>query len=358
MVAELRVRADVEVGTVTIGMQSKDSGLAVDRVNAFARATVAYFADELRMEGVEVTLVEEATPLPNEPSGAFVTPPTRLARTVVAGVLGLLFGIALVVVVEALGARLRSRQEVASALALPVFAEVPRQRRRRGGAGLRLTVLETPRGEQADGYRALKAAVLQAQRESISATDGLGQVVLVSSVGGEIDVSEVVANLAMTIAIDELSVLAVEADLREPGLHRWFDVPESDGVVGFLGAGPEAELEDYVRPTLMPKVSVLTAGSGGGDHPAFWVSQFPALVAEARAGADVVLLAASPILQASEVLDLLPLAQTVVIAVESGRLPAASARRLAELMTRFSHSEAGVVLFGADPVARKRRSRS
>lgn len=361
LVKDIGVRANDDAGVVTIRMQSKESAEAVERVNAFAHATVDYLRSGTVMPGVRVTLLEEATALPNEPSAAFVAPPNRLVRTLVAGGLGILFGLGLILAVEVLGARIRTRQDVATALSLPVFAEIAATPRRLlASGGRRLVVLESPHSVHADGYRSLKAAILHAQRQALGGSTGAeaapsGQVVLLTPIDPDSGVGETVANLAMAIAIDELRVLVIDADLRRPGLNDWFDVADSEGVVGYLGAQPPGELKNWTRPTLMPGVSVLGAGPGA-DHSAYWVSQFPRLIAEARRVADVVLVAASPILAASEIFDLAPLADTVVVVVRSGRLGAGEARRLTELLTRFPQAESGAVLIGtASPTGRRPR---
>ncbi|MDO5500592.1 MAG: hypothetical protein Q4F67_13030, partial [Propionibacteriaceae bacterium] len=84
----VRVNPDWPSRSVVIYMNAKDSQTPVDTVNAFAYATVAYFDGPGRDTGIAVTLIEEATALPNEGTDAFVAPPSRLNRTLLAAVVG------------------------------------------------------------------------------------------------------------------------------------------------------------------------------------------------------------------------------------------------------------------------------
>ena len=341
------VEADSGSSAVMISMTSKDSRPAVETVNAFARGSVAYFEGPGRDTGIEVLLLEEATALPNETTEAYVAPPSKWGRTLIAATIGLLLGVGLVLVLGPLDPRLRGRRQVAEALALPVLAEISRSRRHPRSPVRVVAVIDAPRSAEADGYRVLRSAVLHARTQQESAgTGSAAYVIVVTSLAGGAD--ETVVNLAAGLA-DDQRVLVVDGDLREPGLHHWFDVPDSEGVVDFL-ADPRAELATLARPTRVPGVQLITAGSGGNE-PASVVSMMGRVVVAVQGIADVVIIKASPLLSASEVFDLVPLADMVLLAVRDGRLEPAAARRARDLLHRFPHTDAGVVLLERGPGA-------
>ena len=63
--------------------------------------------------------------------------------------------------------------------------------------------------------------------------------------------------------------------------------------------------------------------------------------------ADVVLIDSPPLLAAGDVFDVLPIVDTVLLVVRSGKLTDVAARRVAELLGRFEVPISGVVLVGA-----------
>lgn len=347
LAGRVRVQADGSSGAITIWMTSKDSGPAVETVNAFAEATVAYFEGPSGEMGVDVLLLEEATALPRETTDAYVAPPSKWSRTLTAAVLGLLMGLGLALVLVRLDPRLRGRRQVADALALPVLAEISRSRRRpgsgKGGGGLGgIAVIDSPRSAEADGYRVLRSAVLHARSQRVGDQEGAeAYVILVTSLAGSAD--EPILNLAAGLAQD-LRVLVIDGDLRDPQLHQWLDVPDGEGVTDFLAAS-RAELSLFARPTRVSEVRLILAGRGTG-HPASVASQMGRVVIAAREAADVVIIKGPPLLAASEVFDLIPIADLVLIAVRSGRLERAAARRARDLVHRFRQVDVGVVLVG------------
>src|SRR5690606_2294596 len=108
--------------------------------NAFADETVAFFKSNPPGVGnANVSILQEATPIPNASGGGFVIPPDRGTRAALAAALGLLVGLALTVLLDRLDSRLRTRAEIADALRLPIIAEVPklgRAERRRPTIGV------------------------------------------------------------------------------------------------------------------------------------------------------------------------------------------------------------------------------
>ncbi len=71
----------------------------------------------------------------------------------------------------------------------------------------------------------------------------------------------VAANLAAALALDyEENVLLIDADLRNPGIHRYFDLRESPGLTEFLSSTAHTKIKNLVQPTFLPSLCVLPAG--------------------------------------------------------------------------------------------------
>ncbi|MDO5499327.1 MAG: hypothetical protein Q4F67_06560, partial [Propionibacteriaceae bacterium] len=242
----------------------------------------------------------------------------------------------------------RTRRQVADALALPVFAEIPR-RRREAGRGSAIALIDQPNSAEADGYRVLRSAVGLTSDDppplrpppAAGAARRTSRVIVVTSLSGPPD--ETVANLAAGLGEDR-QVVVLDGDLRHPVLHEWFDVPNAEGLSDYL-ADPDLELSTLARPTRIPQVQLLTAGSDL-SQPMVVVSQLGKIIAAAGELADVVIVKAPPLLAASEAFELLPLADLVLVHARSGNLERARAARARELLHRYTAAEAGVVLVG------------
>ncbi len=356
LAADLGVETDPASESIQISTTAADGQRAADVVNTFAQEAVAFFEDPPEGAGTaELTIIQEATPIPNRSTAGFVIPPDRNIRPALAALVGLLVGLALALMLDRLDSRLRTRAEVADALRMPVIAEVPRLRRADRSDGTILT-LTKPLSVYADGYRAARTALTHLPTQDdvdwsprrshdASAPSEGAQVILVSSAHAAEGKSISVANLAASFAEAGLQVLVLDADLRSPDAHAKFDVPQGAGISDYLTNRGAVELVDIMRPTNVDGVRIVTAGTRL-DYPASLTSRLAPLMEDARQNADVVLVDTAPLLAASDVFDILPLADAVVLVVRAGRLTENAGNRVAELLGRFRVRVAGALLIG------------
>lgn len=360
----LTVTPDYQARALTVSATASDGDRAAAVANAFANEAVAYFDDPPKGVGkLNLSVLQEATPIPNaEASGGFVVPPGRGPRTAIGAALGLLTGLALALVLDRLDSRLRSRKEIHDALGMPIIAEVPRPSRAQRGRGP-IAVMQDPLSAYADGYRAARTALVHTATQQVPgeytarrsagarrADPSAAQLVLVTSAHASEGKTTSVANLAASFAETGQRVLVLDADLRSPDTHNLFDVPQGAGISDYLSDPGVTDLEALVRPTSVPGVRIVTAGTRL-SNPASLASRLGTLLTEARGMADVVLVDTAPLLEASDVFDVLPMVDTVLLVVRSGRLTEPAGNRVAELLGRFRVPVSGVIIVG---VARKR----
>ena len=358
----LTVTPDNAAQAITVGATASDGAQAAAVANAFATETVKFFREAPRpgAENVVLSILQTATPIPVANSdGGFVVPPGRGPRTAIATVLGLLAGLALALLLDRLDSRLRTRGEIHDALRMPIIAEIPRLKRSQRTRGS-IAVAEDPLSIYSDGYRAARTALVHTTGQimpgdytprrsaaGVRPTAEGARLVLVTSAHAAEGKTTSVANLAASFAETGQSVLVLDADLRSPDAHNIFDVPQGAGISDFLSdPSDDASLQAVVRPTSVPGVRIITAGTSLA-HPASLASRMGHLLEEARGMADVVLIDTAPLLEASDVFDILPMVDTLLLVVRSGRLTEPAGSRVAELVGRFQVPVSGVILLGA-----------
>jgi capsular exopolysaccharide synthesis family protein len=342
--------------SLTLGMTGSDGRYITEVTNAFAEQAVAFFETPRDgTGGASLSLLAEATAIPVIASGGFSIPPSRTFRTIMAGLLGLLIGFGLALLLHQVDSRLRTRDEVYEALRMPVVAEVPKLSRADRESG-RILVADEPHGVYADGYRTARAAVMHTASQDVGSI-GSGptplhrnrargaRVVLVTSAQASEGKTTSIANLAASFAETGQSVIVLDADLRSPDLHRLFDVPQGAGISDFLYDPSSTQLSALARPTSVPGVKIITAGTQLA-HPASLATRMGVLVEQSRKLADVVLIDTAPLLAASDVFDLLPIVDTVLFVVRSGRLTESAGQRVSEFLGRFHVPVTGAILIG------------
>jgi hypothetical protein len=72
------------------------------------------------------------------------------------------------------------------------------------------------------------------------------------------DGSSLIANLGVALATGWRDVILVDADLRRPSLHRYFDLDNSAGLSSFL-SDPNVSIADLVQETSHQRLKVITS---------------------------------------------------------------------------------------------------
>jgi capsular exopolysaccharide synthesis family protein len=261
-----------------------------------------------------------------EPSGPYQPrPKTTLA---VGGGLGLVVGIALIVLLEALDRTLRGAEQASSLTGAPLLGTIPR---RRGAGASRLIVS----GTDAEPYRGLRTAV------QFLDPDSPPQVLLVTSPSPGDGKSTTAANLAAALADSGQRVLLVDGDLRRGQLTRTFGVEKAPGLSSLVTR--TAGLRDVLLE--QGQVMFLPTGPLPPNPSEILGSQAAAdVLAEIRTIADIIVIDAAPVLAVTDAVVLARQTDAVLLVVRHGATPRAGAADARRQLEAVAMPAAGVVL--------------
>jgi capsular exopolysaccharide synthesis family protein len=319
-------------------------------------------------------IVQEGVPRPVAQTG-FQVPQSRLSRMVIAGILGLISGIVLVLALDRFDSRIRGRKDAEKHFGYPVLAEIPFVSRRKRGQ-LALAVKNRPRSPTADAFRILSMVLsVRGLPESDGEGNGNGhaklqpdhlgrsredtpRVVLVTSPGPADGKTTLVANLAASLAERGKRVIVMSLDLRRPRIHRLLGVGNSSGLADRLGEtyGDGPLLYGLVRRTAVDGVRIVTSGPPPTRPGELLASPGIArALAEAKERADIVLVDSAPVLTTSDATALVGQVDTVLLVARAGRTTAEVAERASGVLRRLGAPVSGIALNAAREMASPRR---
>jgi protein-tyrosine kinase len=200
---------------------------------------------------------------------------------------------------------------------------------------------ESPASEQ---YK-----ILREQLKRLRSEAGIRTIAITSPVKRD-GKTTVAVNLAAAIALEyEEKVLLIDADLRAPSVHRFFNGDNSPGLTDYLGANGQTGLKSLVRETHLSGLRIIPAGK-----PSRFASE---LLAKERMGrlfkeiqtelpGHVVIIDSPPVLATPDPLVLGRQVDGVIMVVRAGKTPK---DYLAKALSSFNSNKIlGVVLNGAD----------
>jgi succinoglycan biosynthesis transport protein ExoP len=167
-------------------------------------------------------------------------------------VLGLMVGIGLALVRDWTDQSVRSADEIAAILGVPVLGAVPSMSRRRFiGRGRRS--LHVPGACESEAFRAIRTALLFGTSRDAATT------ILVTSPGTLEGKTTLVSNLGIVMAQAGQRTLILDADLRKPMQHRVFAKNgHNQGLTDVLGG--RVTREEAIRSTEVNGLDVLESG--------------------------------------------------------------------------------------------------
>jgi Mrp family chromosome partitioning ATPase/capsular polysaccharide biosynthesis protein len=186
--------------------------------------------------------------------------PQPMRTAILALALGLVLGVGLAFLVEALDTRVRQIDEIGQRLGLFLLARLPG--RVRPQHRYSVVMLENSTGVEAEAFRVLRTNLDLVNREQ-------ARTIMITSALEEEGKSETVANLAVAFARSGRRVALVDLDLRRPTIERFFKLSGRHGItdvaVGSVG------LDEALVPVLIERGfeghSIAAVNGNGGRRP-------------------------------------------------------------------------------------------
>jgi succinoglycan biosynthesis transport protein ExoP len=215
---------------------------------------------EQQLQAIEALLTPPVLTRPAE--GGTKTQPRPVRNGLLALFLGLIAGLALAFLREGLDTRVRSAEEIADRLDLPLLSRLPEPPSRLRTES-KISMLAEPDSIHAEAFRVLRTNLdfvnLERRSQIIMVTSGL-------EAEGK---STTVANLAVALARSGRRVIALDLDLRRPYLDKLLGVGKRPGLTQVaIGQLP---LEDALVPIAVSSTSTdpfkggLVSTNGSGD---------------------------------------------------------------------------------------------
>jgi polysaccharide biosynthesis transport protein len=291
-------------------------------------------------------------------TGAGQVSPRPTRDTMLGLALGLVLGVGLAFLAEALDKRVRSEREMENILRLPLLARLPTPPRRLRRAR-ELPILVEPQSPSAEAAKKLRTNL------EFLTLDHEARVIMVTSALEQEGKSTTIASLAVALARSGRRVALVDLDLRKPDLHHFFKLRQVPGVIDVISG--RCELSAALKPVLLPaanrrssrqassahsgeassSLAVLPAGPLGPD-PAFLVGnpRMTALIEQLKSDWDFVLVDAPPLPAVDDGLALSGSVDGVLVVTRSGLVPRRMLQELSRLLDSSPAEVLGFVLTG------------
>lgn len=290
--------------------------------------------EKLAMDKINLKQPQNLIELHEEPLVAQVPSSPKVTLNLILGaVIGLIFGIGIAFFLEYLDTSVKTLEDVERYLQVPVLAVIPKE----------VGVLHKQSGmsPDAEAYRILRTNIEFNRKNPED-----NSLTVVSGGAGE-GKSTTLVNLAYICAQGGYTTLMIDADLRRPRLHTFFDINNSVGLTNYLTT--ELMLEDVILQTPVDNLFFMPSGILPADAAGILNSRrMSELIADVKQRFDLVLVDSPPILGVSDASVLASEVDLTMIVVQHRKLPRNMLLRVKQSVENVGGHVIGVVLNNVD----------
>lgn len=263
---------------------------------------------------------------------------SALEYSLLGGILGLMLGVSAILIIEYLNDAVRSPSEIEQIAERPmlgIIASFPRS-----SHPYALIVSTAPRSPISESYR-----VMRANLEFLMLDKPLRSL-LVTSPGPGDGKSSTSANLALTFAQLGKKVILIDLDLRKPTLHRYFNLPNRQGVSNaFLQ--DTVSLTGLFQETGIENLSLLSSGPLPPNPADLLHSIRTQRVLQAlMQQADMLVIDTPPVMAVADPTLLAQHCDASMLVVRSDKTRSGSLRAAVEQLSQSGANLLGIVLNG------------
>lgn len=317
---------DKKISTVKLDQTREDYNKQNDIYNIYLTRYMKEYS-ERNMARIPMNVIEDA-----EPHFYPISPDTKM-NMIAGAVAGLVIGIAIAFLLEYLDTSIKTVDEVEKYLQLPVIAVIPK--------GVPLLHKQSGLNPDAEAYRILRTNI-EFNRQSADANS----ITVVSGGAGE-GKSTTLSNLAYICAQGGYTTLMIDADLRRPRLHTYFDLNNSVGLSNYLTT--DMDLENVILQTETENLYFMPSGVLPHDATAVLnLRKMSELIADVKSRFDLVLIDSPPILGVSDASVLVSEADLTMIVIQHRKLARKLILRVKQAVESVGGNLLGVVLNNVD----------
>lgn len=300
---------------------------------ASLRSTLATLLATSRTPSNSLSVAESALP-PGVPSS-----PRVLLNTILAALVGLILAIGVAFLFEHLDDTLKSAVDIEAVVGLPTLGAIVKMRGGKGRSEIyHLATILYPRSPAAEAYRTLRTNI------EFASVDAPTRTLLVTSPSQGEGKTTTAANLAVVFAQAGRRTLVVDTDLRKPGMHRIFDLPNTQGLTSLLRTD-DFSIASVSHATEQEALRVLTTGPLPPNPAELLGSQrFRVVLERLTEEFEIVILDSPPVQAVADAAILASITSGTLYVVQAGRTRRGHARHGREALSKADARVLGAVL--------------
>lgn len=276
------------------------------------------------------TIIQNDPAVPN----AIPIQPQPIRNAFLAAVVGLLLAGGTIFLIEFLDDTIRDPQEITRKWGVPILGMIAHYK----SNGSPLITIKQPRAPVSEAFRSLRTNL------QFAGVDSPLKTILVTSPSSRDGKTTIASNLACVIAQSNRSVVLVDADLRRPQIHKYFQLLNRLGLTNQL-IQPQDRSDGSIQNTELDGLKVITSSNLPSNPSELLGSvKMQEMMSYLRDQFDFIILDSTPVLMVTDAVVLAPRVDGVIIVVKPSVTKRAELHHVIEQFKQVDARVLGVVV--------------
>jgi capsular exopolysaccharide synthesis family protein len=252
-----------------------------------------------------------------------------------AAILGALaLGVVIIFIKDLFTRTIQQREDVEKYTDIPILGEVLYDRSKTS-----IVISEGKRSFIAEQFRQLRTSLAY-----MGVDENHKKIMITSSISGE-GKSFIAINLGMSLSLMDKKVVLLELDLRKPKVSEQFNISRHVGLSNYLIG--KANMEDIIKPTGHPNLSLITSGPIP-PNPSELISngRLPELLVYLENYFDYILIDTAPVNPVTDAFIISPMADVSLYVIRDKYTPKLFLKKITEKLRTQSFKNPAIVYNG------------
>lgn len=252
--------------------------------------------------------------------------------------IGLLLGVGIVLLKEFINNTIKTSSDVRKYYGLNVLSQIVYEKSY-DAAKRELVVLKDPNSPTSESIRELRTNLKYFD------IDRKKKIIAITSSQLEEGKSFIAANLSVTLAQSGVRTLLINADLRKPVIHKYFNFTNTSGVTSIITGN--SKLSDEIRATDIKNLHFLSSGPIPPNPAELLESELMGKIMEALSEKyEYIIVDTPPVVPVSDLIVLSRRVDSIMVVARSGIVTKSVALQAMEKLEAIKEKVIGVVLNG------------
>ena len=230
--------------------------------------------------------------------------------------------------------KIRTTEDIEQFIELPIHSPIPFLKKIKNR---NIGVFNNPHSNFTESFRKLRTDLHFSSKKENSNT------ILVTSTVRKEGRSNLVANLGAIFQLAGYKSIVIDLDLRNPSLHKYFDVDFSGGVSGYL-SGRE-NMSDIIFSTVYPNLDIIPAGSTPSNPSELILSdRLGSMINSLKEKYDYIFIDSSPIGSLTDTINIMEYTDINLVIFKKNRAKKAYIEELDKLITKYDLKNIELIL--------------